>query len=239
MFGDIKVFRVKDKNPSIFNRKPGDIYGQKPYIYTNLVWAKSKLSEEEIKKISSSMRYSERSGKWTRYGISIPAWTNLVIPSDGTITPFLRTILKTIEIANKDVKYGRMLILGSTISSAEIVAEHVKKMFPLASIGVIHSKIPMETRAKVKAECDIVVSTTQSAGTGFDMKGLSKLIVFNQYKSWILADQISGRIRRLPDDQYGYMWHIIDSTIPQLQVWAKTISDIYRRKSKLFKVIDI
>ena len=238
MFGDLAIFREKDKKPTIFNRKPGNVYGMKPYIHTTMVWADSRLSDEQVKKVTSSMRYSEREGKWVRFGISVPAYMDLVIPPDGTMTPFLRTILDTVKRAEKQVKYGTTLVLGNTIASAEVVASYLRKIYPDKKIYTYHSKHTAQENAMAKKEADIIVSTVASAGTGFDWKGLAKLVVFAQYKSWILADQISGRLRRRDDDKECYMWDIADSRIRQLKIWANVRANVYRRKCKTFKVID-
>lgn len=239
MFSDLKIFREKEKTPSIFNRKPGNIYGMKPHMHVKMVWMKSGLKPEEIRKITSSMRYSERSGKWVRYGISIPAYTELVIPADGTMTNFLNTTLKVIRMADKEVKYGKMLILSPTIASVNVIYNYLKKIFPDANIGTIHSRNSKATNDKIKAECEILISTVKSCGTGFDVKDLAKLVVAEQFKSWILADQVSGRLRRRDDEKDTYMWDIADSQIPQLRAWANARADVLKRKSKSFKVIDM
>lgn len=239
MFGDLAIFREKDKQPTLFNRKPGNVYGMKPHMNVKMVWTKSGLSKEEIRKVTSSMRYSERSGKWVRYGISIPAYTELVIPSDGTMTKFLNTVLKVVKIANNEVTYGKMLILSPTIASVNVIYGYVKQMYPNKKIGTIHSKNPKSTNDRIKAECDILISTVKSCGTGFDVKDLSKLVVTEQFKSWILADQVSGRLRRRPDGKDTYMWDIADAQIPQLRAWANARADVLKKKSKSFKVIDM
>lgn len=239
MFGDIHIFRVPDAKATIFNRKPGDVYGQKPHMNVKMIWTHSGLSPEEIKKVTSSMRYSERAGKWMRYGVSIPAYTKLVIPSDGRMTKFLSTLLKVVKMANKEVTYGKMLILTPTIESVRIITEKVKGMYPDLKIGTIHSKQSKAESDRVKAECDIMISTVKSCGTGFDVKDLSKLIVAEQFKSWILADQVSGRLRRRQDGQDTYMWDIVDADIPQLRAWANARADVLKKKSKNFKVIDL
>lgn len=239
MFGDLEIFREKDKKPTLFNPKPGNIYGMKPHMHVNMMWTHSGLSAEEIKAVSSSMRYSEREGKWVRYGISIPAYTELVIPKDGTVTKFLKTILQVISIAEKQVKYGKTLILLPTIYASEIVAAHVRKMFPDKKVFTYHSRNSKSENDEAKSKCDILVSTPNSCGTGFDLKGLGKLVVAAQFKSWILADQVSGRLRRRDDGKDTYMWEIVDADIKQLRVWANSRADVYRRKSKTFRVIDI
>lgn len=239
MFGDLAMFREEQKKPTIFNRKPGNVYGMKPHMHVKMMWTKSRLSKEEIKSVTSSMRYSEREGKWMRYGISIPAYTELVIPSDGTMTKFLRNVLKVVEMAEKEVTYGKTLILSPTIASVNVIASYVEKMFPKKKIGTINSHNSKAENDRVKAECDILISTVKSCGTGFDVKGLSKLIVAEQFKSWILADQVSGRLRRRDDGKETYMWDIVDAQIPQLRAWANARADVLKRKAKSFKVIDL
>ena len=239
MFGDLAIFREKQKDPTIFNRKPGNVYGMKPHMHVKMIWMKSGLTKEEVRKVSSSMRYSERAGKWMRYGISIPAYTELTIPSDGRMTRFLNTVLKVIKIANDEVNYGKMLILAPTINAVNVIFGYVKQMYPNKKIGTIHSRNSKADNDKVKAECEILISTVKSCGTGFDVKDLSKLVVAEQFKSWILADQVSGRLRRRPDGKDTYMWDIADSQIPQLRAWANARADVLRKKSKSFKVIDM
>ena len=239
MFGDLKIFREKEKKPTIFNRKPGNIYGMKPHVYCKMIWTNSGLTKRQIEQVTSSMRYSEREGKWIRYGVSIPAYTELVIPSDGSDTKFLKIIRNVVKEALSSVSYGRTLMLGTTVNSAEIVAAMVHDMYPDLKIGTISSRNSKDENRKVKEECDIVVSTLKSAGTGFDMKDLSRLITFTPWSSWILSDQIHGRLRRRPDGKPTYMWDITDNCIPQLRSWANNRADVYRRKSKEFKVVDM
>lgn len=238
MFGDLEIFREQQKKPTIFDRKPGNIYGMKPHTNTKMVWAHSGISKEDLQSVNNSIRYSERSGKWVRYGLNVPSYVNIVIPQDGTMTKFLRTILKVIQQAEKEVTYGKTLILGNTIASALVVKGYCEKMFPDRKIGTIHSRQSKAENDAAKAECDMIVSTIQSCGTGFDYKGLSKLIVFAQYQSWILTDQISGRNRRRDDGRDTYMWDIVDADVRQLRAWANARADVERRKSKTFKVVD-
>lgn len=238
MFGDLKIFREMDKKPTLFNPKPGNVYGMKPHMHVEMVWTHSGLTKEEIKKVTSSMRYSEREGKWMRFGISIPAYTKLVIPEDGRMTKFLSKLLDTIKRANREITYGKMLILVPTISSVEVVAGYVKKMYPGLNIGTIHSRNAKQENDKTRTESDIIISTVKSSGTGSDYKDLSKLVVGEQFKSWILADQVSGRLRRRPDGKDTYMWDVVDADIKQLRAWANVRAGILKKKSKSFKVVD-
>lgn len=239
MFGDLAIFREKMKDPTILNPKPGNVYGIKPHTITKMIWMKSELTKEEIKKVSSSMRYSERSGKWVRYGLSISAYTELVIPSDGHMTPFLQTLLKVIKLAEHECKYGRTLILVPTINAVNVVYHYVKQMFPNKTIGTIHSRNKKDTNDKVKEKCDIILSTDKSCGTGFDVKDLAKLVNASQIKSWVLTSQIRGRLRVRPDGKATYMYDMADSSVPQLRTWANARADVLRKESKVFKVVDM
>ena len=239
MFGDLKIFREQDKKPTLFDRKPGNIYGMRPHMNVKMVWTHSGLTREEIKKVTGSMRYSERAGKWMRFGVSIPAYTDMVIPKDGTMTKFLTKVLDVVKMANREITYGRMLLLTPTIASVEILVGHLKRIYPNLKVGSIHSRNSKAVNDQVKLDCDIMVSTVKSSGTGFDVKDLSKLVVSEQFKSWILADQVSGRLRRRPDGKDTYMWDIVDADIGQLRAWGNVRADILKKKSKGFKVIDL
>lgn len=239
MFGDLAIFREKEKRPTLFDRKPGNIYGMRPYINCKMIWTRSGLSKSQIKSVTNSMRYSEREGKWVRYGVSVPKYIDLVIPKDGQMTKFLRTILEVVKMAESEVKYGKTLILGNTISSAEIVASYVQKMYPDKKVYTYHSNHTRDENQEAKDKADIIVSTTQSAGTGFDWKGLAKLVLFSAHKSWILTDQLIGRLRRRDDNKECFAYDIVDAQIPQLRSWANVRADVERRKCKTFKVIDM
>lgn len=237
MFSDIELFRVKDKTPTLFNRKPGNVYGHKPHMNCFMYWAPSELSDDEIKKVSTSMRYNERDNKWMRYGISIPKYTELVIPPDHK-TVFIKKILEVIHVASK-VPYGRMLVLSPTIESVETLAKYIRDMFPKYFVGTIHSHNSKEENDAVKNKADIILSTVKSSGTGFDVKDLSTLVCAEQFKSAILAEQVSGRLRRRPDGRDTFMYDIVDASVPQLRQWGSSRAELLKRKSKKFTVVDL
>jgi superfamily II DNA or RNA helicase len=238
MFGDLNIFREKEKSPSLFNRKPGNVYGMKPHMNVKMLWSHSGLSKPQIDKVCSGWRYSERGDKWQRIGIKIPEYTEMIIPSDGRMTLFLGKIIKAIKLAESEVTYGRTLILTSTIKSVEIVADHIRKLFPNKKVGTIHSQNNKADNVKAKAEADIMISTVSSAGTGFDAPGLAKLVMISPLRSWILTDQTSGRLRRRPDGKDTYMYDLVDADIKQLVSWSKCRAEVLKRKSKTFKVVD-
>ena len=112
-------------------------------------------------------------------------------------------------------------------------------MFPNKIVARVHSKVKIPSLEVLKRESDIIVSTIKSTGTGFDWKGLSKLVVADQYRSPILCSQVVGRLRRRADKRATYMWDIVDADIRQLRVWANARANIERKVSKNFEVIDL
>lgn len=239
MFGDINIFREKQKEPTFWNRKPGNIYGMKPHTICKMFWGHSHLTKEELQKVTNKWRYSERSDKWTRIGIGIATYSKLIFPEDGTVTPFMKQLIKVIRRAFKECDYGKTLILMPSIASAEMFKSIMKEMYPDLTVGTIHSYNSFAENTNNKKTCDCLVSTPQSAGTGFDYKGLSRLIVAAQYSSWILTSQIRGRCRVRDDGRPTYMYDMVDADIPQLRRWANKRAAILRKECLEFKVIDI
>ena len=239
MFDKSEIFTVKDKKANFFDLKPGNVYGDKPHTYTTMVWARSHINKEQIKSVMISNRKSERTGEWVRYGISIPAYTEVVMPSDGRITEFMSTCLKVIKKAYNKINYGKILILVPTIKTVDMFHQMIVKMYPDKVVSRVHSKVRIPNLEVLKKESDIIISTIKSTGTGFDWKDLSRLIVLDQYKSPILCAQVIGRLRRRIDNKPTYMWDVVDSDIRQLRVWANSRAITERKVSKEFKVIDM
>lgn len=239
MFGDIAIFQEKQKEPSLFNSRPGNIYGMKPHTNFKMYWADSKLPSEMIRKVTSAWKYSERSAKWSRIGLTTTTYAKLVFPEDGRITYMMKCLFKIIQIAFDEVPYGKTLILMPSIASTNMMLRYMKNKYPNLKCGTINSKNSKSENEENKKTCDCIISTTQSAGTGFDFKGLSRLINACPFKSWVLATQVMGRLRRLDSGQDTYMYELVDARIPQLRRWANERSSFYRKNSKSFKVIDM
>jgi superfamily II DNA or RNA helicase len=111
--------------------------------------------------------------------------------------PFLNNVLRMAKIAKKTETYdGRILILLPMLEIIDTVANMMRKdpFFAGAKIGVINGKMPMRERIQ-SMECDYILSTAASAGTGVDFKNLGCVVNFDQAASLIITEQIVVRLR--------------------------------------------
>lgn len=121
---------------------------------------------------------------------------------------------------------GKCLILSSKIESAETLRDLVKEWYPDRTIGIYHSKIPKNEKDGIKGY-DIISSTPQSCGTGFDVPKLRYNIMLEPYNATITANQVCGRLREIPGE-YTYHIELIDIGFPK-------VKDMYRKRLKVFK----
>ena len=98
--------------------------------------------------------------------------------------------------------------------------------YPDKNVGIYHSKISKSEKEGIK-EYDIISSTPQSCGTGFDVPGLRYNIMLEPYNATITANQVCGRLREIPDE-YTYHIELIDIGFPK-------VKEMYRKRLKVFK----
>lgn len=121
---------------------------------------------------------------------------------------------------------GKALVLSSKIESADKLKDMIVEWYPDKSVGIYHSKISKVEKEGIK-EYDIISSTPQSCGTGFDVPGLRYNIMLEPYNATITANQVCGRLREIPDE-YTYHIELIDVGFPK-------VKDMYRKRLKVFK----
>lgn len=137
--------------------------------------------------------------KYLRFGtkglIKASYYNMLMHYQDGK--PFLNNVIRLIKIAKNTETYdGRILILLPMLEIIDTVVAMMKRdpFFNGAKIGVINGKIPMRERVE-SMECDYILSTSASAGTGVDFKNLGCVVNFDQAASLIITEQIVVRLR--------------------------------------------
>lgn len=134
---------------------------------------------------------------------------------------------------------GRILILTSKISSTEDVAAFIKETYPDLQVGVYNSSIDSKLKEEIKESYPIISSTPKSMGTGTDLPGLRYVLNFDVYSSSVMANQISGRLRELPNGDNTFFFEFIDSGIPDITKMYKKRLPIFKKKCKLIKQINL
>lgn len=121
---------------------------------------------------------------------------------------------------------GKCLVLSSKIESADKLKDLIIDWYPDKTVGIYHSKISKSEKEGIK-DYDVISSTPQSCGTGFDVPKLRYNIMLEPYNATITANQVCGRLREIPDE-YTYHIELIDVGFPK-------VKEMYKRRLKVFK----
>ena len=139
----------------------------------------------------------------------------------GVMIDVIKYVMETFEKLD-----GKCLVLSSKIASSEILADDIRKWYPDKDIKIYHSKMSKKDKEGYR-ESDIISTTPQSCGTGFDLPGLRYNIMCEPYNAHITAQQVCGRLREIPDE-YTYHIELIDIGFPKVR-------EMYKNRLKVFK----
>lgn len=215
-------FRTDEEESNLFNavyhnilrfevvdQKELERYGQKKHIEVYSVVINSRLTRREVNHIVIHAKI----GRKTVPTVSVGRYMDIVCPRDGRITEYMKQSLSVIRRMRDRVPYGRMLVLVPSIYATKQFRQLIAEMFPKLKVGCINSDQSRLLNNNVKEEADIIVSTSKSSGVGFDMDDLSILIAVEQFRSSVLVEQISGRLRPRKDGKHTYYVDIADSAL--------------------------
>lgn len=229
VYGNILRFEVVDQHEL-------EKYGQRKHINLYSMIINSRLTRKEV----SNIIIHAKIGRHTVQTVSVGRYMNTVCPDNGKITEYMRQSIAVVKRMLKDVPYGRMLILVPSIYATKRFREILARIFPDKKVGCINSTQTRELNNQVKMGADIVVSTSKSCGVGFDMKDLSVLVAIEQFRSPVMVEQISGRLRPRSDGKDTYYVDIADSSLgAYLLRWRNERLEQLKKKSKSYKVFRI
>lgn len=153
------------------------------HIIPLILQFKSTPSYEWLKKIK------------TRYGTSQAKYGDYLLAEDGARDEFLDAYTFALYLLLRFRRRGgKILVLGITIEFCEKLKEFTELVFPYLTTGLYVGSKKKEKNKELEA--DIVFSTHKSMGTGSEFKNHQLTINTLTYSSEILANQISGRIRK-------------------------------------------
>lgn len=152
---------------------------------------------------------------------------------------------KILKMIIRYIKEEKTLIYIGKNEEILKVKDLIETYFPeyIGNIGIFTTMTNSNDRKK-ELDKQIILSTTKSAGTAVDIKGLKNTVVLAEpFKSEVLARQSLGRTR---DDNTKYI-EVVDMSFPQItryfyhklpifKVYAKSVSSIDLRKDKIDKI---
>lgn len=143
--------------------------------------------------------------------------------------PFMQNIITMVKkakaISKSDKKILVLLPLIEIIERVQRLLRNESYFKGLNIVGVDGSLSIAEKRARLESG-DIILSTTQSMGTGVDVQNLIAVVNFDQLASPITYEQIIGRLR-----DRGFETYYID--ICDIVKYAKTIENWGKRRMML------
>lgn len=177
--------------------------------------------------LETSMRnnYGFDSRKFFKY-----AWDE---DESHTMRNKLRDVLNRV----KDVE-GKILIISPKIDTCESIKSYIQEYMDLdKSIGTIHSR-NSESENDNSKECDIIVSTVKSCGTGTDIKGLRILINLEPIATTLGTNQLSGRLREYAPDKDTYLFDLVDVSVKRCYEMYRTRLSFLKKKCKKIVMLD-
>lgn len=161
--------------------------------------------------------YNSNPSKKDQVSIKTPRGVSSYLFADYA---FKRDYYQTLEgvlyrVLNQTIKIeGRTAIVVPKIENVVYLEEQIKKRYENFKVGTIMSKNTEEENEYVKANCDIIITTIKSIGTGSDIKKLRNLIVAEPHSSKTVSDQLIGRLREYSETEDCYVYELIDSGFP-------------------------
>lgn len=143
---------------------------------------------------------------------------------------FKDSLILMLNWANKQVKKGnKIMVLGQSIDFLKYIYSIIQEVIPEEDCGLYYGGMKKEEKEE-SLQKKVIVATTSTLGTGADIKGLQFVINAATYSSWVMVTQVSGRLRKLPDDTPTVYIELVNFG------YIKTINQFESRKPHLLKV---
>ena len=144
---------------------------------------------------NASRAICEQHFKYGKKGLISATYYRMLMDYRGG-KPFIANVIHMVKIAQKIKTQGKVLLLLPLLDAIDMVKTEMNRQeyFKEYTIGSVDGSMPIPERQKA-FECDIILSTTMSCGTGVDISNLGAVVNFDQKSSPIIFEQIVGRLR--------------------------------------------
>lgn len=211
-FTDVVKTYYMSASPSRSDKDEKRIYNK---LFMNVPKHGSKLKTKEqnhiiplILQFKSTPTYEQLKSIKTRYGTSLARYGDYLLDPEGARDEFLDAYIFALHLLLKfRRRKGKVLVLGITIEFCKELQKITKETFPYLSTGLYVGSKKKDKQKELDA--DIIFSTTKSMGTGSEIDNHQLTINTLTYSSEIMANQISGRIRK-QDNRKGIYCEIVN-----------------------------
>ena len=143
----------------------------------------------------------------TNYGFSMARYADYQLYKDDKFYDAINYLVELLVLKKK----LKTVLFIATIDGINGLTNYLSNIFPDIKIGPYHSKMDKKEKAHVIDECDLIISTVKSLGTGTDIAGLRAVINTESYRSKIVTEQVMGRLRRIDDSTQCYYVELVDN----------------------------
>jgi len=198
-FSEITKTYYMSASPSRSDKDEKRIYNR---VFLNVPKHGSKLKTKEqnhiiplILQFKSTPTYEQLRAIKTRYGTSLARYGDYLLDPEGARDEFLDAYIFALYLLLRFRRRGgKILVLCITIEFCKELERITKQVFPYLTTGLFVGSKSKEKNKELEA--DIIFSTNKSTGTGADIYNHQLTINTLTYSSEIMANQISGRIRK-------------------------------------------
>lgn len=183
-------------------------------VFTNVLKHGKKLKTKEqnhiiplILNFKSSPSIEWQKKIKTKYGPSLAKYGEYLLAEDGARDEFIDAYTFALFWLLKfRRRNGKILVICITVEFAKELQKITKELFPFLSSGLFVGSGKDKNK---ELDNDIIFSTTKSMGTGSEIVNHQLTINTITYASDVMADQISGRIRK-QDNRKGIYCELVN-----------------------------
>jgi hypothetical protein len=211
-FTDVPKTYYMSSSPSRSEKTEKIIYKK---VFRNVLKHGKKLKTKEqnhiiplILNFKSAPSYEWLKKIKTKYGPSLAKYGDYLLAESGARDEFIDAYSFALFYLLKFRRdAGKILVICITVAFATELQRITKEMFPFLSSGLFVGSGKDKNK---ELDNDIIFSTVKSMGTGSEIKNHQLTINTITYASDVMADQISGRIRKQPGNRKGIYCELVN-----------------------------
>ncbi len=158
-------------------------------------------------------------GMTGNYGFSPHKFIDFALKYDPghRLMSTIKYLLDRMLIEKPELYPGKILIVVALKEAVLYLAETISRMYGrYRTVGMITSDVKGEEERKLNFSREIICSTIESCGEGYDEVMLQTIICAEPHGSVLITKQLKGRLDRYKGEGSTFFYDLIDTNIPYL-----------------------